>query len=245
MAFPSPTKTWHSTLYPGVSPSRPELSVVGKVVLVTGGGSGLGPHIAHAFATAGSASIALLGRTLSTLQSTAASLKSSFPSIRVLTLAADIVDKFAVDAAFAETKAKLGPIDTLVSNAAYFPDPAVIGEADLDEWWKGMSVNLQGNLVLVQAFLKNMAEKPTILNVTTAGAHIPAIPSLSGYAVSKLAALKFFEYVGAEYPQVRVMNVHPGAMNTAMGAKASKSGVEIPLDDSESPTQSSLSRIEY
>ncbi len=233
MAFPSPTKTWHTTVYPSVSPSRPELSVAGKVVLITGGGAGLGPHIAHAFATAGSTSIALVGRTLSTLQSTAASLRSSFPGIKVLTLVADIADKPAVDAAFAETRAKLGLIDILISNAAYFPDAAPIRDADIDEWWKGMTVNVRGNLVLVQAFLKHMADQPTILNVTTAGAHIPAMPSLSGYAVSKLASLKFFEYVAAENPQVRVMNVHPGAMDTAMGAKGVESGVDIPMDDSE------------
>ena len=206
--------------------------MLGKVVLITGGGSGLGPHIAHAFATAGSTSIALIGRTLSTLQSTAASLKSTFPSIKVLTLVADIVDKSAIDAAFAETRGKLGLVDILVSNAAYFPDAALIRYTDIDEWWKGMETNVKANLTLVQAFLKNMAEKPTILNVSTAGAHIPAIPSLSGYAVSKLAALKFFEYVASEYPQVRVMNVHPGAMDTAMGAKGVESGVKIPMDDS-------------
>lgn len=233
MAFPSPTKTWHSTAYPSVSPSRPELSVTGKVVMITGGGSGLGPHIAHAFTTAGSTSVALVGRTLSTLQSTAASLKSSFPSIKVLTLVADIIDKSAIDSAFAETKATLGPIDILVSNAAYFPDAALIGDADIDEFWKGLEINLKGSLVLVQAFLKNMGGKPTILHVTTAAAHVPAIPSMSGYAVSKLAGLKFFEYVAAEYPQVRVMNVHPGAMNTAMGAKASNAGLKVPMDDSE------------
>jgi NAD(P)-dependent dehydrogenase (short-subunit alcohol dehydrogenase family) len=233
MAFPSPTKTWHSTVYPSVSPSRPELSAAGKVVLITGGGSGLGPHIAHAFATAGSTSIALVGRTLSTLQRTAASITSSFPNITVLTLVANIVDKSAINAAFAETRAKLGLVDILVSNAAYFPDAALIRNADIDEWWKGMDTNVKANLVLVQAFLKNVAKNPTILNVTTAGAHIPAISSLSGYAVSKLAGLKFFEYVAAENPQIRVMNVHPGAMNTAMGAKGAESGVKIPRDDSE------------
>lgn len=234
MTFPSPTKTWHTTAYSSISPSRPELSATGKVILITGGGSGLGPHIAHAFATAGCTSIALVGRTLSTLQSTAASLKSTFPDINILTLFADIVDKSAVDAAVDETKSKLGPIDILVSNAGYFPDASPIGEADIDEWWKGVEVNLKGNMVLVQAFLKNMAEKPTILHLTTAAAHIPAIPSLSGYAISKLASLKFFEYFAAEYPQVKVMNVHPGAINTAMGDKGAKSGVKVPMDDSKS-----------
>jgi NAD(P)-dependent dehydrogenase (short-subunit alcohol dehydrogenase family) len=77
-----------------------------------------------------------------------------------------------------------------------------------------------------------MSEKPTIINVTTGGAHIPPIPSLSSYAASKLAAIKLFNYVAAEYPQVNVLSVHPGIMDTAMGAKAREAGMDIPFDDS-------------
>ncbi len=75
-------------------------------------------------------------------------------------------------------------------------------------------------------------ESPTIINISTAGAHIPAIPSLSSYAVSKLAGIKFFDYVAVENPNVRVLSVHPGAMDTGMGKKGREAGVDIPFDDS-------------
>ena len=235
MAFPSSTQTWHTTSYPSISPTRPELSVTGKVILITGGGSGLGPHIARAFATAGSTSIALVGRTVSSLETSAAALRSSFPKVNVLTFVADITDKTAIDAAFAETKEKLGPIDILISNAAYMSSPAMVKDGDVNEWWKAFEVNVKGNFLLTQAFLNNMAEKSTILSLTTAGAHIPAIPSLSSYAASKLAAVKFFDYVAAEYPQVRVVNVHPGILDTAMGGKGREAGMNLPFDDSRLP----------
>lgn len=232
MAFPSPTQTWHTTSYTSISPTRPELSVHGKVILITGGGSGLGPHIARAFATAGSTSIALVGRTVSSLKTSAAALRSSFPSIEVLTFVADITDKTAIDAALAETKEKLGPIDILISNAGYMSSAATVKDSDVIEWWKSFEVNVKGNFLLAQAFLNNMAENPTILSLTTAGAHIPAIPSLSSYAASKLAAVKLFDYLAAEYPQIRIFNVHPGIMDTAMGGKGREAGMTLPFDDS-------------
>jgi NAD(P)-dependent dehydrogenase (short-subunit alcohol dehydrogenase family) len=232
MTWPSPTKTWHSAPYPSIDPKRPELSMAGKVVFITGGGYGIGPQIAHAFATAGSTSIALIGRTASTLSATAASLKSTFPNIKVLALVADVVDKAAVEAAFTETKAKLGPIDILVSNAGYFSKHEMVKDADVDEWWKGFEINVKGSFIVVQAFLKNMTKDAIILHVTAGGAHIPAVPALSSYASSKLASIKFFEYVAAEYPQVRVMNVHPGVLSTEMGAKGRAAGMTMSFDDS-------------
>ncbi len=65
------------------------LSAKGKSVVVTGGGSGIGPHIAEAFAKAGAAKIALLGRTEKTLLSTKQSLDSKYP-VQVSTQVADV-----------------------------------------------------------------------------------------------------------------------------------------------------------
>jgi hypothetical protein len=53
------TKTVHRDVYPAISPSRPELSQAGRVVLVTGGGTGVGHSIARSFVRA-SATLSLL-----------------------------------------------------------------------------------------------------------------------------------------------------------------------------------------
>ena len=234
MALPSPTKIYHNTAYSAISPSRPELSVAGKVILITGAGSGIGPHLTSAFAVAGSRKLALLGRTLSTLLSTKTSLEADHPGIEVLAFVADVTDAAAVHQALAKTKEKLGPIDVLISNAGYFPTVAPLATADTSEWARGYEVNVLGNLNLIQAFLANRATIGSIfVNVSTVGVHIPAVPTMSGYAVSKLAALKLFEYMAAENPEVRVMNVHPGVMDTAMGLKGQEGGIVLPWDDSE------------
>ena len=133
MAFPTYTKTFHTKFYDAVSPSRPEVSTVGKVVLVTGGGAGLGPRIVHAFATSGSTKIAILGRTASTLDSTKIEVEAQHPGVKVLTFVADIVDKGAVTAAFESTKKEFGPIDILISNASVLPDAEPIATANIDE----------------------------------------------------------------------------------------------------------------
>lgn len=62
MAFPHYTTVYHDSPYPSIDPTRPELSTTGKVVFITGGGSGLGPHLVHTFAKSGAVKIAIIGR---------------------------------------------------------------------------------------------------------------------------------------------------------------------------------------
>jgi len=236
-SLPSPTNTFHSTAYPAILASRPELSVAGKVVLITGAGSGIGPHVTAAFAVAGARKIALLGRTLSTLQSTQVSLEAEYPGIKIITIVADITDAAAVNKGLAETKEKLGPIDILISNAGYLPTAAPLDTADITEWARGYEVNVLGNFILIQAFLANKATSgATIVNVSTAGIHFGAMPTMSGYAVSKMAALSLFDGLAVENPDVRVMNIHPGVLDTVMNAKGREGGVILPFDEMSLPS---------
>ena len=216
MAFPSYTKTFHTEFYSDVDPARPELSTAGKVVFITGGGSGIGPRITHAFAKSGSTKIAIIGRTDSSLLYTKKEVEAEHPGVKVLTFVADIVDTAAVNKAFTETKKQFGPVDILVSNAAYLPDIEPLAKANVDEFWKGFEVNVKGNLILSQAFLANASEKPTLISINTGGAHAPPMmPGFAAYAVSKIAASKLMDYFGMENPNVRVMTVHPGVLKSA------------------------------
>jgi NAD(P)-dependent dehydrogenase (short-subunit alcohol dehydrogenase family) len=97
-----------------------------------------------------------------------------------------------VEKAFEKTKEDFGPVDILVSNAAYFPDILPLAKIDVDEFWKGFEVNVKGNLILSQAFLKHASEKPTLISINAGGAHAP--PMVRGFCLS------FCGFLGAEFP---------------------------------------------
>src|SRR5437899_9505867 len=149
--FPSFTKTWHNTAYAAIDPTRPELSAKGKVVVVTGGGSGIGPVIVDDFAKAGATKIAIIGRTEKSLLATKSSIEEKYPESTVLAGVADVSDAVAVERVFSEIKTQFGAIDILVSNAGYLPNIISVKTTPVDEWFKGYEVNVKGALIVSQA----------------------------------------------------------------------------------------------
>ena len=234
MSLPKFTKTWHKDVYDAIKPTRPELSVNGALVVITGGGSGIGPHIAEAFAPqAGAANIAILGRTEKTLLETKNLLQESY-SIKIHPSVADVGDAAAVDRAFQKIST-IGPIKIFVNNAGYLPHIGSILESDVEEWLKGHEVNVKGSFLAIRAFLKNAAQDAVLINISSATAHAPPVRGHSAYSVSKLAATKLFEFVQLEHPEIRVINLHPGVVETNMSVKAKQqSGIEWPLDSGKS-----------
>ncbi|KIM96570.1 hypothetical protein OIDMADRAFT_183300 [Oidiodendron maius Zn] len=127
MAFPSITKTWHNAPYAAIDPTRPELSVARKNVLVTGGVIGIGASTVYAFAKAGASSVAILGH---------------------------IINKVDVDRTFEDIVAQIGLIDIGVHNTAYMSALRSMKDADADEWWKAYEVNVLGSFNVISVFLK-------------------------------------------------------------------------------------------
>jgi NAD(P)-dependent dehydrogenase (short-subunit alcohol dehydrogenase family) len=87
----------------------------GKIVFITGGGSGINLGVAKNFAALG-ASIAICGRTQEKLDAAAEELRAL--GAKVCPVAADVRDIAALRSAFARSKAELGPMDVLVCGAA-------------------------------------------------------------------------------------------------------------------------------
>lgn len=154
--FPSLTEAYHSTSYDAISPTRHELSVAHKTVVVTGGGRGLGPEIARAYAAAGASHVVLLGRTQATLSQTAEKIEKEFSSVSVTTHTADVADEAAVGKA-AE---KVGKWDVLILNAGVLAAPRSVAESDPTDWWRVFEVRLGFPHILAPSEL--LATSPAI-----------------------------------------------------------------------------------
>lgn len=218
MAFPAPTKTFRTTTYPSISPTRPELSQRGRRIVITGGGYGIGRSLALAFAGAGAAEIAVLGRKPEPLRETAALVAAQFPDTKVTPFVADVTDSAALEAA----ARAFGTWHVLFLNAGYLPDNARVSTMDVREWWRGFEVNVLGAGATLRAFLPfKSADRPVVVGTSTGGVMFPKQLALgsSGYLVSKMALTNLMEWVAAEEPDLHVVTVHPGVIATAMYEK--------------------------
>ncbi|KAK4185892.1 hypothetical protein QBC35DRAFT_502746 [Podospora australis] len=229
--FPCPTATWHNDTYDHISPSRPELSVAGKTVVVIGGGSGIGRETAIAFSTAGAAHVALLGRTESNLSSTASLLASSTKSsVHV----ADVTDLNSLETA----AAAIGKWDVLVLASGYCPKPSPIASGDAAEWQKGYEVNVQGTLLTAKAFLPTAGDSgAAFLGITSDTSLLPPafLPGLAPYVASKLAQAKVYEFLAAENQGLFVATVHPGMVDTDNFRATGATPEALPMDTAQLP----------
>jgi NAD(P)-dependent dehydrogenase (short-subunit alcohol dehydrogenase family) len=223
--LPTFTKTFHKKPYPAIDVTNPANSVAGKVVVVTGGSMGIGLHIALSFAKAGAKAVIITGRTEKTLLTAKATIEAANPSTTVRHIVADVVDSKTITSAFESIKADLGPIDALISNAGYFPDGyTVLDGADpshIDEFMTAFDVNVRGHLVATSAFAKNCAPGATLINVSSAAAHVPYVPNHGPYSASKIATAFLMQYMNVEVGnEIRIFNLHPGVIATAMTEKS-------------------------
>jgi len=201
-------------------------------IIITGGGTGIGKQIALSFALAGASNIGILGRREDVLLSAQKFILAAphAPELKVSYAVADTADRASLDNAFKKMHDRFGNLDILVANAGYCNNPMSILDADTDNWWNHLEVNVRGTFNTTRAFVPfsrseevdgKTSSKATILNISSGVGHLPATEQLQGmsaYAVSKIAAAKMIEYLGSEVPGLRVVNVQPGAIVSDMGS---------------------------
>ena len=157
-----------------------------KVAVVTGAGTGIGQAVAIALLKRGYR-VGLVGRTLATLEQTAA---DGGHADAADALAADVGDPLAVDRVFSTVVDKYGRIDLLFNNAGLNVPNVSFEALTFDQWASVISVNLTGAFLCAQsAFIRMKDQKPQggrIINNGSISAHSPR-PASAPYTASKHA----------------------------------------------------------
>lgn len=194
------------------------MSLTGKVVLVTGAGSGIGRAVTHTLVAAG-ACVILFGRREALLQRVSGEViraRYGQPGARVLAVPVDIAVPAAVSLGVATGLREFGRLDGLVNNAglARFGRIEEIGLDDIDSM---IDVNLRGPVHLIRACLPALREVGgSIVNVSSVGG-VLAMPGRSCYGATKAALNSLTRSLARELaPRVRVNAVLPGPVDTPM-----------------------------
>ncbi len=192
------------------------MTLKGQAAIVTGAGRGIGRAIAQRLAAEGMR-VALLSRTAPELEETARLIKEAGGVSSVHPV--DVTDEDAVRAAFAEVAAAWGAADLLVNNAARFNALGPAWEVDPADWWRDVTVNIQGVFLCCRAVLAGMRRRRAgrIINLIGGGTGGP-FKYGSGYGTSKAAVMRFTECLAEEVKEdgISVFAMGPGLVRTAM-----------------------------
>ena len=192
-----------------------EITLDGKVALVTGASRGIGKAIAGAFAGAG-ASVMLSSRKQDALEAAADEIGTGGGETAVF--AAHAGEPGQIAACVAATVERFGRIDVLVNNAATNPYMGRAIDIDLPRFDKTWQVNFRGPVVWAQeAWRASMAEHGgSIVNIASIGGR-SVESSIGHYNVTKAALIHLTRTLAADLaPGVRVNAIAPGLVKTDM-----------------------------
>jgi NAD(P)-dependent dehydrogenase (short-subunit alcohol dehydrogenase family) len=222
------TPTLHHDIHDAIDASKAKgLAQPGKVILITGAGRGIGRAIAIQYAHASVASLIIISRTSSELESLEKEIKSINSTIRVHRFSIDVSNSPAVHELARTVQEKEGRLDVLVNNAGYSNDWVPLPATEPNEWWKVFNINLNAPYLFTHAFQPLLAEtakkastKVHIINITSIGAHI-VNPVAAAYGISKLALVRLSETVdaGHRHEGIVCIAIHPGGVPTTMSER--------------------------
>jgi NADP-dependent 3-hydroxy acid dehydrogenase YdfG len=189
--------------------------IKGKLILVTGGSSGIGAACARRFATDG-ANLVLWARRRDRLDQLAAELRER-QGVTVRIAALDVRDRAAVSAATAEFVAAAQVPDVLVNNAGLASGMAKIQDGDPEDWDRMIDTNLKGLLNVTRAILPHMIARRRghVVNIGSTAGH-QTYPMGNVYNATKFGVRALTEGMNLDVAgtPIRVSGVDPGFTET-------------------------------
>ncbi len=163
------------------------MTLLEKIALVTGAGSGIGRQVAIALGEAGYATV-LAGRREQALEETAKMVGES--ESRTLVVPTDVSDPSSVIALFDKTRDEFGRLDMLFNNAGVNAPGIPMEDLSFEQWKSVVDINLTGSFLCAQQAVKLMkSQSPKggrIINNGSISAHAPR-PNSAPYTSTKHA----------------------------------------------------------
>lgn len=202
----------------------------GKRLFITGGSRGLGREMALAIADAG-ADVVLVGRTMESLETTAADIRSL--GRQVDTIQADMSAMDQCEAACQQALEQFGPIDIVINNVGGRRENIPTESMTLAKWRELIDLNLTSTVVCTRTFGAAMIERGQggrIINIASINALV-AGRGIRGrhYETAKAAVVQFTRAVAADWAphRITVNAILPGGFMTDANIRWSKIHPEV------------------
>jgi rhamnose utilization protein RhaD (predicted bifunctional aldolase and dehydrogenase)/NAD(P)-dependent dehydrogenase (short-subunit alcohol dehydrogenase family) len=179
----------------------------GEAALVTGAASGIGKACVEAFLRRGAAVVGLDRNP---------AIEGLWKRPDVLGLACDLTVKDAVEKALDQAVKRFGGLDMVVLNAGIFPSSQPIQDIAAESWRSAMSVNVEANLLVMQACHALLKLAPRAGRIVVIGSkNVPAPgPGAAAYSASKAALNQLARVAALEWAKdgIRINSLHPNAV---------------------------------
>jgi NADP-dependent 3-hydroxy acid dehydrogenase YdfG len=203
------------------NPNRTDIA--GQHALVTGASRGIGAACALALAQAG-AQLTLAARSMTDLEAIAEQCRAEGVAVRIV--ATDLRDTRSIEALATQA----GAVDVLINNAGVL-HLAPVQDMTLAQWDELFDVNLRSVFYLTHLLVPHMIaqRRGQIVNINSgAGYGIGGYRGGGGYAATKFALRAFSNSIRHDlHPySIRVMQVYPGYVDTAIFGDTPPAGIE-------------------
>ena len=189
----------------------------GRVIIVTGAGSGIGRETARLIAANQARGVVVVDRDSAAAASTVDLIVGAGGN--AVAHIADLTEPDAADTMIEQALLTYGSLDGAVNNAAVSPPPVEIEHCSDEQWANVLDVNLTGVFRCLRAQIRAMSGRSggSIVNISSAAA-LRSTPGLAPYTVSKTGVIAL-THIGATEtgPRgIRINAVCPGRTETPM-----------------------------
>ncbi len=199
-----------------------EISLTGKVSLITGSTRGIGRAIAEKFAASGS-TVVITGTSREKAEAVAKEISEKY-SVDAFGVEMNLLSEESIKMAFEEINQKVDGIDILVNNAGITRDKLFL-RMSLQDWEEVIKVNLTGTFLVTQNAIKKMLKQRwgRIVNISSVVGFSGNVGQ-TNYSTTKAGLVSFTKSLAKELAprNILVNAVAPGFIETDMTAVLSE-----------------------